>query len=72
MSDMELCSLVDYLADMEEAMHNAYLQAGEAGRIILSAKLSVLDDIIDFVEHNFEICVRYRDDLCDYLERRDG
>ena len=66
----ELCSLVDYLADMEDAMNDAYLRSGEDGRIILSAKLSVLEDIIDFVEHNFGICVRYLN-LYDYYEGRE-
>lgn len=67
----ELCCLVDYLADMEDAMNDAYLRAGEEGRIILSAKLSVLEDIIDFVEHNFGIRVRYNYPLYDSYAWRD-
>ena len=50
--------LLEYINAFEQDLQRDYLNASEEARMIIGAKLTVLEEIIDYSEENLGLCVR--------------
>lgn len=50
--------LLEYIKAFEQDMQRDYLNASDEGRIIIRAKLAVLEEIIDYAEENLGLYVQ--------------
>lgn len=62
MSNTEiLMSIVDYLDAFDKDLYDEYTKASDEARVIVSAKMSVVSEIIDYIERKSGIEVRTPD-----------
>lgn len=58
MSDEILINIVNYLDAFDKDLRDEYINASDEAKIIVSAKMSVLSEIIEYVERKSGIEVR--------------
>lgn len=50
--------LLEYINAFEQDLQRDYLNASEEARMIIVAKLTVLEELINYAEENLGLCVR--------------
>lgn len=62
MSDTDiLMDIVDYLDAFDKDLQDEYFKASDEARVIVSAKMSVVSEIIEYIERRLGIAVRTPD-----------